>query len=66
MAISAATDETAARFFAAIEREELLADPRFAASELRLAHKEELQRRGSRRSGVSRGRRFSLLRLRTG
>ena len=42
VAISAATDETAARFFAAIEREELLADPRFATSELRLAHKEEL------------------------
>ena len=42
VAISAATDETAARFFAAIEREELPADPRFATSELRLAHKDEL------------------------
>ena len=42
VAISAATDETAARFFAAIKREELLADLRFATAELRLAHKEEL------------------------
>jgi len=42
VAISAATDETAARFFAAIERDDLLADPRFAASESRLAHREEL------------------------
>ena len=42
VAISAATDETAARFFAAIDRDDLLADPRFAASESRLAHREEL------------------------
>lgn len=42
VAISAATDETAARFFAAIEREDLLADPRFATSEARLAHRDEL------------------------
>lgn len=42
VAISAATDETASRFFAAIERDDLLADPRFAASESRLAHRDEL------------------------
>jgi crotonobetainyl-CoA:carnitine CoA-transferase CaiB-like acyl-CoA transferase len=42
VAISAATDETASRFFAAIGREELLADPRFATSEARLAHRHEL------------------------
>lgn len=42
VAISAATDETAARFFAAIEREDLLGDPRFATSEARLAHRDEL------------------------
>ena len=33
---------TAARFFAAIERDDLLADPRFADSESRLAHRDEL------------------------
>ncbi|MBA3367038.1 MAG: CoA transferase [Actinobacteria bacterium] len=42
VAISAATDETAARFFAAIERDDVLADPRFADSESRLAHRDEL------------------------
>lgn len=42
VAISAATDETASRFFAAIGREELLSDPRFADSESRLAHVDEL------------------------
>jgi formyl-CoA transferase len=42
VAISAATDETASRFFAAIGREELLADARFATSEARLAHRHEL------------------------
>nr|MBA2474536.1 CoA transferase [Actinomycetota bacterium] len=43
VAISAATDETAARFFAAIGREDLLADPRFSTSEARLANREELR-----------------------
>ena len=42
VAISAATDETASRFFAAIGRDDLLADPRFATSESRLANREEL------------------------
>ncbi|MBA2462789.1 MAG: CoA transferase [Actinobacteria bacterium] len=42
VAISAATDETAERFFAAIERYDVLADPRFATSEARLAHRNEL------------------------
>ena len=42
VAISAATDETAARFFEAVGRNDLLADPRFADSEARLAHREEL------------------------
>ena len=42
VAISAATDETAARFFSAIGREGLLADPRFATAEARLAHRDEL------------------------
>ena len=42
VAISAATDDTAARFFAAIDRDDLLADPRFATSEARVAHREEL------------------------
>jgi len=42
VAISAATDETAERFFTAIERADLLADPRFADSEARLAHRAEL------------------------
>jgi len=42
VAISAATDETASRFFAAVGREDLLADPRFAGAEARLAHRDEL------------------------
>ncbi len=42
VAISAATDETASRFFAAVGRDDLLADPRFATSESRLANREEL------------------------
>ena len=42
VAVSAATDETAARFLAAIERSDLLDDPRFATSEARLAHREAL------------------------
>jgi crotonobetainyl-CoA:carnitine CoA-transferase CaiB-like acyl-CoA transferase len=39
VAISAATDETAARFFAALGRSDLLDDPRFATSEARLANR---------------------------
>jgi crotonobetainyl-CoA:carnitine CoA-transferase CaiB-like acyl-CoA transferase len=42
VAISAATDETAARFFAAIERDDLLQDPRFAHSEARIENREAL------------------------
>jgi len=42
VAISAATDETASRFFVAIGREDLLADPRFATSEARLGNRDEL------------------------
>jgi crotonobetainyl-CoA:carnitine CoA-transferase CaiB-like acyl-CoA transferase len=42
VAISAATDETAARFFAAVSREDLLDDPRFATHESRVAHRTEL------------------------
>jgi crotonobetainyl-CoA:carnitine CoA-transferase CaiB-like acyl-CoA transferase len=42
VAISAATDETAARFFAAVEREDLLEDPRFATAEARFANRETL------------------------
>lgn len=42
VAISAATDETASRFFVAVGREDLLADPRFASSEARLANRNEL------------------------
>jgi crotonobetainyl-CoA:carnitine CoA-transferase CaiB-like acyl-CoA transferase len=42
VAISAATDETAARFFAAIGRSDLLQDPRFATSEARLEHRAQL------------------------
>ena len=42
VAISAATSETAARFFAAIDREDLLDDPRFATHEERVAHRSEL------------------------
>ena len=42
IAISAATDETARRFFAAVDREDLLEDPRFATAEARLANREAL------------------------
>jgi crotonobetainyl-CoA:carnitine CoA-transferase CaiB-like acyl-CoA transferase len=42
VAISAATDETAARFFAAVGRTDLLDDPRFATSEARLANRDAL------------------------
>jgi formyl-CoA transferase len=42
VAISAATSETAARFFAAVGREDLLEDPRFATHEARVAHRGEL------------------------
>jgi crotonobetainyl-CoA:carnitine CoA-transferase CaiB-like acyl-CoA transferase len=42
VAISAATDETAARFFDAVGRTDLLDDPRFATSEARLANREAL------------------------
>jgi crotonobetainyl-CoA:carnitine CoA-transferase CaiB-like acyl-CoA transferase len=42
VAISAATSETAARFFAAIERDDLLEDPRFATHEERVTHRGEL------------------------
>ena len=42
VAISAATDETAARFFAAIDRADVLADVRFATAERRLANRAEL------------------------
>jgi len=42
VAISAATSETAARFFAAIEREDLLDDPRFETHEARVVHRSEL------------------------
>ena len=42
VAISAATDDTAARFFAAIGRSDLLEDPRFATHELRVANRPEL------------------------
>ena len=42
VAISAATDDTAARFFAAIGREDLLADPRFATHEVRVANRPAL------------------------
>ena len=42
VAISAATSETAARFFAAVDREDLLDDPRFATHEARVAHRSEL------------------------
>ncbi len=43
VAISAATDETASRFFVAVGREDLPADPRFATSEARLANRDELR-----------------------
>jgi crotonobetainyl-CoA:carnitine CoA-transferase CaiB-like acyl-CoA transferase len=42
VAISAATSETAARFFSAVGREDLLDDPRFATHEARVAHRIEL------------------------
>jgi crotonobetainyl-CoA:carnitine CoA-transferase CaiB-like acyl-CoA transferase len=42
VAISAATDETAARFFAAMGRTDLLQDPRFATHEARVANRREL------------------------
>jgi len=42
VAISAATDETASRFFVAVGREDLLANPRFATSDARLANRDEL------------------------
>ena len=42
VALSAATDDTAARFFAAIGRSDLLLDPRFATHEARVAHRLEL------------------------
>ena len=42
VSISAATSETAARFFAAVSREDLLDDPRFATHEARVAHRGEL------------------------
>ena len=42
VALSAATDETASRFFAAVGREDLLDDPRFATHEARVTHRVEL------------------------
>jgi crotonobetainyl-CoA:carnitine CoA-transferase CaiB-like acyl-CoA transferase len=42
VAISAATDETAARFFAAIGRGDLLEDERFASAEVRFRNREAL------------------------
>ena len=42
VALSAATDDTAARFFAAIGRSDLLLDTRFATHEARVAHRAEL------------------------
>jgi crotonobetainyl-CoA:carnitine CoA-transferase CaiB-like acyl-CoA transferase len=42
VAISAATDETASRFFAAFGRTDVLDDDRFASSEARLANREAL------------------------
>ena len=42
VAVSAATSETAARFFAAIGRAELLDDPRFTTHEARVTHRVEL------------------------
>jgi crotonobetainyl-CoA:carnitine CoA-transferase CaiB-like acyl-CoA transferase len=42
VAISAATDETAARFFATFECGQLLDDPRFATAEARHGHRVEL------------------------
>ena len=42
VSISAATSETAARFFAVVGREDLLGDPRFATHEARVDHRGEL------------------------
>ena len=42
VSVSAATDETAARLFAALGRESILADVRFATAEARLEHRLEL------------------------
>lgn len=42
VAISAATDETAARFLAAIDRDDLLEDERFGSHEARVTHRAEL------------------------
>lgn len=42
VALSAATDETALRFFAALERLDLLDDPRFATAPARHEHRDEL------------------------
>jgi crotonobetainyl-CoA:carnitine CoA-transferase CaiB-like acyl-CoA transferase len=42
VAISAATDETAARFFAAVGRGDLLQDKRFSSAEARFANREAL------------------------
>jgi len=42
IAISAATDDTVARVFAALDREDVLLDPRFATYEARLTNREEL------------------------
>lgn len=42
VSISAATSETAARFFAAVGRKDLLGDPRFATHEARVDHRGEL------------------------
>jgi crotonobetainyl-CoA:carnitine CoA-transferase CaiB-like acyl-CoA transferase len=43
VAISAATDDTVARVFAALDREDVLLDPRFATYEARLTNRERLQ-----------------------
>jgi formyl-CoA transferase len=42
VAISAATEETAARFFAAIERDDLLLDDRFSSPTARFANRDDL------------------------
>ena len=43
IAVSAATDDTVVRLFSALEREDILADARFATYESRLANRHELQ-----------------------
>jgi crotonobetainyl-CoA:carnitine CoA-transferase CaiB-like acyl-CoA transferase len=43
IAVSAATDQTVSRLFAALGRDDLLADLRFATYEARLANRDELQ-----------------------